>query len=199
MTFLDRISILEFCNRKFAGGVGVEVGVAGGPFARQILATWKNIGKLHLVDPWKHFDETKFKDGYVDGYNLDQETQEARYQDIIKYFKPNKKVNVIREESTIAAIAFPADSVHFVYIDANHCYEAAKIDCHVWWRTVRPGGIMSGHDYYNSGQNFGVKKAVDEFAQANGLTVLSTTREFSRHSAVYGESWEGPSWVIRKP
>ena len=134
----------------------------------------------------------------MDGYNLDQETQEARYQDIIKYFNPIPVVNVIREESTIAAIAFPADSVHFVYIDANHCYEATKIDCHVWWRTVRSGGIMAGHDYYNSGQHFEVKKAVDEFAQSRGLTVLSTTRKNSRPSAVYGESWEGPSWAIRK-
>lgn len=199
MSFLDRISVLEICNHEFPGGVGVEVGVAGGHFARQILATWKTIGKLNLVDPWKHFDESKFEEGYVDGYNLDDETQEARYQDIVKHFSPDSRVNIIRLESLEAAEKFPPRCANFIYIDANHCYQAAKKDLNAWWGNLKRGGIMAGHDYYNSGNAYEVKKAVDEFAKASQLTVHSTQRQFSRPSAIYGASWEGPSWVIRKP
>lgn len=194
MNLTDRISLLEICNREFPGGIAVEVGVAGGHFARQILDTWKTIGMLHLVDPWKHFT-----DGRVDGYNLDQKTQDARYADLVKCFENEPKVEVMRMESMEVVAYFWPEKVHFCYIDANHSYEAAKQDVPAWWMAIKSGGILAGHDYYNSGKFSEVKKAVDEFAEENKLTVHSTRQTHSRPSAIYGASWEGPSWAIRKP
>lgn len=192
----DRISLLEHLNERFPGGVGVEVGVAGAHFARQILATWRTIGELYLIDPWKHFE-----DGRVDGYNLDQETQDARYRDVVEYFKDDKRVNVIRQESLHAA-KFLSDfnmGYNFIYIDANHSYQANKEDAEAWWLRLKRGGILAGHDYYDKPPYIGVKQAVDEFAKSNNLTVHVTTETYSRPSAIYGKSWEGPSWVIEKP
>lgn len=190
----DRISLLEHLNERFPGGVGVEVGVAGAHFAKQILATWKTIGELYLVDPWKHFT-----DGRVDGYNLDQETQDARYRDALNYFKDHDRVNIIKRESLEAAGILERCEAVFVYIDANHCYGAVRQDLAAWWNNVKPGGIIAGHDYYDKPPYIGVKQAVDEFAKANNLTVHVTTETYSRPSSIYGKSWEGPSWVIEKP
>jgi glycosyltransferase involved in cell wall biosynthesis len=33
------------------------------------------------------------------------------------------------------------------YIDADHRYESVVSDIQAWWPKVRPGGILSGHDY----------------------------------------------------
>jgi hypothetical protein len=61
-------------------------------------------------------------------------------------------------------------SLDFVFIDADHSYEGCKRDLDVWSRKLKPGGLLSGHDYANTSfQDFGVTRAVDEFVAARGL------------------------------
>jgi len=58
-------------------------------------------------------------------------------------------------------------------------------DIRAWVSVIKPGGLLSGHDYDNPGfPGFGVKKAVDEFASSAGLTV---------------ELGENFTWFIRLP
>lgn len=62
-----------------------------------------------------------------------------------------------REASTGVSDA----SLDFVFIDADHGYEAVKDDIHCWAPKVRPGGWVGGHDYHE--RKFpGVVRAVDE-------------------------------------
>ena len=72
----------------------------------------------------------------------------------------------IKSISWEAASKFDNESVDFVFIDAGHDYESVTKDISCWFPKIKKGGIISGHDYFNSiefGGNFGVKKAVDEF------------------------------------
>jgi hypothetical protein len=39
------------------------------------------------------------------------------------------------------------ESLDFVYIDANHKYDAVKKDLELWYPKVRKGGVFAGHDY----------------------------------------------------
>jgi predicted O-methyltransferase YrrM len=50
--------------------------------------------------------------------------------------------------STIAAAAMPDQSCAFVFIDADHRYDAVRADIKAWIRKIRPGGILAGHDIY---------------------------------------------------
>lgn len=194
MTFTDRISILEHCDAVFPFGIGVEIGVAGGHFTKQIIATWKSIEKLHIVDPWKHFEE-----GYSDDCNLSTEVQEARYRQILEDFAKEPKVNVIRKMSLDAAEDFIGLTVDFVYLDANHSENAVFDDLCAWWPKLKHGGIISGHDYLSgNGKGYEVKRAVDDFAKRNDLSIYKTTEEFCRPSGIYGAGWEGCSFVLRK-
>jgi predicted O-methyltransferase YrrM len=63
--------------------------------------------------------------------------------------------------SSREASALYADCIFdFIFIDADHSYEAVQKDI-VWWLPkVRIGGLMMGHDY--GGRQHGVKRAVDE-------------------------------------
>jgi predicted O-methyltransferase YrrM len=73
-----------------------------------------------------------------------------------------------------AAEAFEARSLDFVYIDAQHHYEAVKRDIALWWPKVKPGGILAGHDYLDGTREqseFGVKSAVDEFVEEHDLSL----------------------------
>jgi hypothetical protein len=58
-----------------------------------------------------------------------------------------------------AAERFQQGSLDVVFIDASHEYESVKRDIKAWLPMVRPGGVLGGHDYFNSEC---VKRAVDE-------------------------------------
>jgi predicted O-methyltransferase YrrM len=55
---------------------------------------------------------------------------------------------------------FDDESLDAVFIDADHSYEAVKLDIQNWMPKVRRGGILAGHDYVPSWP--GVVRAVDE-------------------------------------
>ena len=67
-------------------------------------------------------------------------------------------------------------SLDFVYLDADHKYALVRADLAAWYPKVRPGGVVSGHDYLDSpnccGSEFGVKTAVREFCGTIGVTEL---------------------------
>jgi hypothetical protein len=194
MIFTDRISILEYCNREFPDGIGVEIGVAGGHFTKQIAATWK-FKHLCCVDPWRYFPE-----GYDDSCNLSQQVQDERHEQFKKDFAADERVKIFRMMSHEASTWFDIEVMDFIYLDANHSFASVMQDLTCWWPILKHGGIFSGHDYApGNGKGYGVKLAVDTFAAERGLTVFSTTQEYCRPSGVYGAGWEGCSFVIRKP
>jgi hypothetical protein len=42
---------------------------------------------------------------------------------------------------------FKPNSIDFVYIDGNHLFRHVADDIYEWSIRIRPGGIISGHDY----------------------------------------------------
>jgi len=181
----DRISILELAAQENPQGVVVEIGVAGGHFTKQILATWPTCSRLYAVDCWGPFE----------GNHLSDSDQEQRFRQVTADFAKHANVKIVRQYSHIAAIAIPHESVDFIYIDADHSHAAALRDLRSWYTKLKKKGIMAGHDYYNG---CGVKSAVDEFGAQKSLTVNVTTAEYSRESAVHGPGWEGPSFWFRR-
>jgi len=59
-----------------------------------------------------------------------------------------------------------------------------------WWRKLRPGGVLSGHDYHPDWP--ATVKVVDEFVALHGLA-LGVTREYDKARQ------EFPSWWVKKP
>jgi hypothetical protein len=190
----DRISLLELVNSRFPNGVGVEIGVAGGHFTKQIVATWKHFEALYCVDPWKYFES-----GYDDSCNLSQQLQDERFEQFCKDTKNDMRVFVRRRMSHESASEMPNNCADFIYLDANHSFAAVIQDLTCWWPILKPGGIFAGHDYYEGNlKGHGVKLAVDAFAKERGIEVHRTTSEFCRASGVYGAGWEGYSFCMEK-
>ena len=178
MDFSDEFKFIKYredlpflLNKLNLTGMGVEVGVQKGEFSAHILKYWQG-KKLYLVDTWREIK------GYKDIANLDHnghlDCMAKTFMATYPYFE---RATIIRELSTEAAKLFQDNSLDFIYIDANHAYDAVKEDINVWYPKVKTGGLLCGHDYVNSSfeQNkcaeFGVKSAVDEFAQEQALQV----------------------------
>lgn len=186
MIISDRISLLALASSENPKGVVAEIGVASGCFTEQILATWPTCSKLFAIDCWGPFE----------GNHITDSDQEQRFRQVVDKFSSFSNVKIIRQYSHEAAATMADESVHFIYLDADHSYAAAMLDLKSWFPKLKRGGIFAGHDYYDG---CGVKPAVDEFCAQHDLEVRATTAEYSREGAVHGPGWEGPSFWFRKP
>lgn len=141
--------------------VGSWQGSSAAYMAVEIINSEKYI-KFDCIDIWGRFS--------IDGLNtkapelLPEDTVEKLFY---KNIEPVKHIiNPIKIPSTLGANLYAEESLDFVFIDANHAYDAVKDDLNAWFTKVKRGGIIAGHDYHNDPS---VKAAVDEFFKDSNL------------------------------
>ena len=148
---------------------GAEVGVWRGGFSSLLCQANP---KLHLfcVDAWTVSDDWLDTKSMIPREAADALMAQA-YQQARDTLSP-LNCTIFRMRSADAAAQIPDKSLDFVYIDANHGYDAVTEDLTLWSRKVRSGGIVSGHDYRVSDTKpfIQVVPAVNDFTQAHGIT-----------------------------
>lgn len=161
----------EYLNRLGLMGDGVEIGTLRGDFAVKLLQKWKG-RRLHCVDPWRSMQEDA---RYIDRNNVSQvqhDHNQAHARHRLAKFAD--RCHIHRTDSREAALQFADRTLDFVYLDARHYREALLEDLDLWSRKVRPGGLLSGHDYLDGvlpSGHFEVKSTVDAWATEHGLEV----------------------------
>lgn len=152
--------------------VGAEIGVFTGALSCELLK--KDGMTLYMVDSWStsESDSEYAKSGDFHAA-LNQQQQDRYFESTRKTVEfAGEKAKIIRKKSVEAAQEIPDASLDFVFIDADHSYSGCKADILAWVPKVKPGGLLSGHDYKNVDYPcFGVEKAVDEFSEINNLPV----------------------------
>jgi len=154
--------------------IGVEIGVFEGEHALSLIKNL-NLKKLYLIDPYVIHDS----------YSPEWRKSIIQAQrEVYELSKKHSNVKVIFKYSD-EALKEIGEKVDFVYIDGDHSYEAVKKDINNYWKIVKDGGLLGGHDVHNAVRphNRGVMKAVFEFALSEKLDVV-----------IQGEDW----WV-KKP
>lgn len=71
------------------------------------------------------------------------------------------RVALLVDTSDGATDLFADGLIEFVFIDADHSYDAVRRDIAAWLSKIRPGGVIGGHDYCKNSFP-GVVQAVDE-------------------------------------
>lgn len=146
-----------------------EVGVQDGNHFKNILTD--NVKKAYAIDCWFASDKLSENDS-----DLTQNQLDEQYSRVCERFKSDSRVEIIRDFSKNASDRLENESLDFVYIDADHTYEAVKSDLECWYPKLKKGGILSGHDYIevthfvkNIPIPFDVVKAVAEFMKQNNI------------------------------
>ena len=134
---------------------GVEVGVLRGDNADSILNEL-NIKKLYLIDIWDDYKDQRTKFANQENYDI-----------VLKRFKKDKRVEIIRNLSMEGSKKIENRSLDFVYIDANHGYKHVYNDMNCWYPKIRAGGILAGHDVLSC---IDVVKAVKDWCIKNKTT-----------------------------
>lgn len=105
----------------------VEVGSFSGVSSRVIAL---HCGELHCVDPWS--------------WPAVAQAEQMFDSMLVNY--PN--INKVKMSSVEGAAQFDDKSLDFVYIDADHTYNAVVQDIEAWKAKVKIGGYIAGHDSY---------------------------------------------------
>lgn len=148
-----------FAELKF--NKGAEIGTDQGLYAEVLCQDNPNL-ELICVDPWMSAAYEEGRSGVVEP----QDYFNDRYEETAERLKPYN-CKLIRKTSMDALADVEDNSLDFVYIDANHDFVNFTLDLHNWIKKVRPGGIVSGHDYaYYSYKKFNhVKRALIAYAR----------------------------------
>ena len=144
------------------GLIGAEIGVNKGYNATYIC----NIIQpklLYLIDPWNNFFDSA--SGEIIG--------EAQYIMTKELLQPFSCCKIIRDTSFNVAKTIDNESLDFVYIDADHTYNAVLVDMAQWYPKIKKGGILSGHDFTTTS----VGEAVKLFCQKTRIDKLYTQNE----------------------
>ena len=166
---------LKYINK---GDICAEVGVWKGDLTSEILKH-KSL-KLHLIDPWKTQD-------VIDRcYSIEQEKLNKIYEKVSNEFGKLSNVEIHREFST--NVSFPTEYFDWVYIDADHSYDAVKKDLEFYYPLMKKGGYLCGDDYglwinrpktgRGSDGGGGPKPAVDEFVKSHNLEIEIVDEQF---------------------
>lgn len=118
--------------------VGVEIGVEQGLYT-EVLCETNPRAKIYGVDPWEAYP------GYRE--HVSQSKLDGFYEGTRTRLVPFLNWELVRKFSMEAVQDFADSSLDFVYIDGNHALPFVINDIIEWDKKVRPGGIVSGHDY----------------------------------------------------
>lgn len=151
-------------QRKLLGQIA-EIGSHRGEYAAHLRRVWKG-ETVHCIDPWSKSDADHMLPNRGPNRLADRQACNIAL----------RKVNFGRghriwQGTSGQALGNFADlSLDFVYIDGDHRYEPVLFDLLNWWKKIRSGGIIAGHDFVSPGEagtegNWGrfVQRAVHDF------------------------------------
>ena len=139
---------LKFAVEKFGRKpvVAVELGVAAGDNAARIFKALR-CSNLFLVDSWQQRYNAEAKEWLRRTYEK---------------FDGIKNVFIVRQEAIAAAGLFTVNAIDYLYIDDDHSPEHVYKELVAWYKKVKVGGIIAGHDWAD---NERASKAVKAFCE----------------------------------
>jgi hypothetical protein len=148
-----------------------EVGVWKGDFSRQIWSI-SNPNLLVLVDSWNFDEKVRGCAPQVIGEEpLNQIFFDQAKKDTYDKFQNIQNVHILDLNSFEASHNYEDNFFDYIYIDAEHTYEAVTKDLEVWYPKLKKNGILFGDDYYwrEEDATLSLHRAYQEFIKKNKI------------------------------
>lgn len=140
---------------------GAEIGCEAGITTSFLL---RHCSQLHLyaVDTWGDLVPESLRSEAYNYHTKNFDVIYPRFLDRVKHYR--NRLTILQGVSWEMACKVEDGSLDFIFIDADHGYESVMKDILAWVPKVRPGGLISGHDYDPKHEDvYGVVQAVDEY------------------------------------
>lgn len=149
-------------------GVIVEIGTHQGLYSLQLLK--QSRGTVCCVDPWDNTSEEYIEQArMLPTPSVDRRDDHKLTVERLQVF--GGRARILKMTSLQALGHFRDESVDLVYVDGDHSYESVLSDLTQWWRKIRSGGYLAGHDIVCPGEQKGgwgqtIQPAVRHFVTA---------------------------------
>ena len=167
--FGDRIELLKYLS-KYDPKACIEIGTSTGAYAKHMLAELP-LKTLDLVD----IDCSKLPDTI-----RDDERVRIHEMTSSKFLRDKR--------------SFLKNKYDYVYIDADHSYQAVKEEIALVYPFVRKGGLMVFNDYtrwsVSEAETYGVISAVNELINRAPVAVVGLALRGSGHADIALEKQE---------
>jgi len=151
----------------------VEVGVFKGKSFCYLAVEAVNSRKpivLHAVDRWATYAPGEVRaNGDAAVYRRDPESVYRQFRANIEPLRGLINIEVYRADS-LSMAAKARSLLDLVFLDANHSAAAVAADIAAWLPTVRPGGVLAGHDW----QQPSVREAVVASEIGRGVRTMGS-------------------------
>jgi predicted O-methyltransferase YrrM len=126
----------------------IEVGVCAGQNAKKLQDNLR-IGEFYLIDSYNE----KYSDQVMNWF-----------KDTHRLFSEDKRVTIIINNSLDVLKLFKDGYFDYIYLDASHNPETVFNEMESYWKKIKKGGMLAGHDYDERNPHR-VKKAVEMFCK----------------------------------
>ncbi len=174
--FLDAFITFNKVIQKREFKRGAYIGISLGEYSEAIL-NQTSVQTLYLVDSYHHIGLYKCP------MNLEEDDSGLLYKKINGGISESQNRFKLIPEDFDTAINQIDESLDFVYIDADRSYNGVWEVLCAWFKKLKVGGIIGGHNYKHPAFP-GVHEAIDQF--------------FNRFTWKINEEAEGLWWVEKK-
>ena len=148
--------------------VGLELGVSKSDSFMTILDNCPNIATLYGVDNYQPFFN-EHTGQYITEFEVEMIKAESFNKH--KFSEHSNKIKFLQVTSEQAAAQIPDESLDFIFIDADHSYDAVVCDLQMWYPKIKTGGLVAGHDYHTQP----VSMAVNSFRSVSNISANMST------------------------
>lgn len=131
-----RATFLEYMAKKHEWKRGAEIGLWYGKTFFHLLDAIRDL-VLYGVDTWQESEL----------FNKHKSAAENKKTVILRAFHYDERATILSMPSLEAAQQFPDNDLDFVFIDADHSFDAVCADIQAWLPKVKAGGYLTGHDW----------------------------------------------------
>ncbi|KDP28432.1 hypothetical protein JCGZ_14203 [Jatropha curcas] len=180
-------AVFEHLIQKVKPKVIIEVGTFLGASALHMANLTRRLGldaQILCIDDFRGWPGFRDRLKYVNMVNGDvlllyQFMQNVIYSNATKWVLPVP----FSSGSALEKLCEWGVFGDLIEIDAGHDFNSAWADINRAYRILRPGGVIFGHDYFTMAHNRGVRRAVNLFAELNGLKIQTDGQHWVIDSA----------------
>ena len=121
-----------------------EIGVWKGDFAQAILASFSDLTKYYMIDPWAQLPD------WNKPFNVNDQIFEEVYAEALRKtdFAASRRI-VLRGRTSAVIDEIPDQSLDFAYIDGDHTLRGITLDLIQVLPKIKDGGLIGGDDFVN--------------------------------------------------
>lgn len=148
LTFMTENPQRAYFSRLFRDGgfkSGIEVGVADGRFSEHFLVDNNTTKRFQwtMIEPFPNKQ-------LLNRYSYKGKSGAWKERNLLRNVDHHFFEKLSLDEALLQSL--PDESYDFIYLDGDHSYDGVKAEIPLYWKKVKTGGVLAGHDYCNWGE-----------------------------------------------